>query len=324
MGFPFRLPESSLGFARLTPAARDEARRAAASASTAISELLGRAVVVTARPVPAPAAPAVGVVRASLSLEALAETAVLEIDARLLARTVESLAGASARTPGALAATDAEQSVLDLLVLAAVDAVLSTRLAALVPRLAAGGAPSDGALVVALDLSVGEERGRGRLLVPAAAVAALRNAPELSEELAGCGVAGSLRDGTTSLSAEELAALAAGDVLLLDDGPRRAELVLPGGLSLRGSFDCDHLHVEEIRMTETQAAYPITLAVEVARVTITLGELAQLEAGAALPLGVAKDGAVVLRAGERAVARGQLVEIDGALGVRVAEIGDVP
>ncbi len=56
----------------------------------------------------------------------------------------------------------------------------------------------------------------------------------------------------------------------------------------------------------------------------TLGDLARLEPGGALALGVAKDGAVVLRAGERCVARGQLVDIDGALGVRVAQIGERP
>jgi len=59
-------------------------------------------------------------------------------------------------------------------------------------------------------------------------------------------------------------------------------------------------------------------------VSITLGDLARLEPGGALPLGVAMEGAVVLRAGERAIARGQLVEIDGALGVRLAQIGERP
>ncbi len=76
-------------------------------------------------------------------------------------------------------------------------------------------------------------------------------------------------------------------------------------------------------MTETQASYPITLAVEIARVSLTLGALARLEPGSAVPLAAPKAGAVVLRAGDKASARGHLVEIDGGLGVQVTQLGDV-
>ncbi len=324
MPLPFTLPVLSRGFAALTPAAREVGRRTAESASGALSGLLGVQVGIAGQPVPAPAAHARGAARAVFSLEALPATAALEIEVRLLARTVERLAGGSPRTPAALAACEVEQSVLELIALVALDAARSTGLEPLVPRLTAAGEVAPGALAVALDLSVGEDRGRGRLLVPAAAIEALGTASELHAALAALTVTASFREGTSSLTEEELGALAPGDVLLLDDGPPRAEVVLPGGLALRGHAEGAHFHVEEIRMTETQAAYPITLSVEIARVSVTLGDLARLEPGAALPLGISREGTVVLRAGERAIARGQLVEIDGALGVRLAQIGERP
>ena len=324
MALPFILPVLSRGFSALTPGAREVGRRVAESASRALSELLGTNVEIAGRPLPAPAVRELGTARVVLSLEALPAAAALEVDVRLLARTVERLASGSPRTPAALTPCEIERSVLDLIALVAIDAARSPRLDPLVPRLTAAGEVASDALAVALELTVGEDRGRGRLLVPAAAIAALGGAVELHDALATLSVTASLREGTSSLAEEEFAALAPGDVLLLDEGTPRAEVVLPGGLALRGHAEGSNFHVEEISMTETQASYPITLSVEVARVSITLGDLARLEPGAALPLGVAMEGAVVLRAGERAIARGQLVEIDGALGVRLAQIGERP
>lgn len=324
MALPFPVSAISGGFARLTPAAREAGRQAVASASRAVSELLGLDVAVSGQAVPAPAAPSLGVARVHVSLEALPCAAALEIETRLLARIVEQLAGSSPRTPGALSASEVEQSLLELIVLAALDGMRSREVDALVPRLSAGDAPGTDALVVALELTVGDDRGRGRALLPLAAITALAGAPDLPDVLADVAIACSLRQGTCSLAEDDLCALAAGDVLLLDEGPSRSEVVLPGGLTLAGTFEGEHLHLEEIHMTETQASYPITIAVEVARVTLTLGELARLEPGGALPLAIAKDGAVVLRAGERCIARGQLVDVDGALGVRLMQIGDRP
>ncbi len=61
----------------------------------------------------------------------------------------------------------------------------------------------------------------------------------------------------------------------------------------------------------------MTLEVELCRVELPLAELARLAPGAVLPLAIDRRGRVTLRAGEQAVARGELVEVDGALGVRV-------
>lgn len=329
---PFALPALTPGFAALTPSARAEGRDLAGAAARALGALLGSEVRIEGRPLPAPAGAAGGVARVAVALEGLASTALVEVDAGLLARALERLPGGPPRTRAALAPSPIEQGLLELLVLVAVDASRSPRVHAIAPRVAPGAPPRDasaaagaGALLVGLDLAVGEEAGRGRFILPLRAVHALETPPaDLPDAIGALAAPASLRRGATSLTREELLALAPGDVVLLDDGPPAGELVLPGGLALRGRLADGHLHVEEIRMTETQATYPITLAVEIARVTVTLGELARLEPGAALPLRVPPEGAVVLRAGERALARGELVDVGGGLGVRIAELGESP
>jgi type III secretion protein Q len=131
----------------------------------------------------------------------------------------------------------------------------------------------------------------------------------------------SLRRGTAALSAEELEALAPGDVLVVDpraDG--RDVLALPGGLRAVGREEEGRFHVEEVEMSERHAQLPVLLEVELARVEIPLAELARLEPGAALPLGLDRRGLVTLRVGDRAVARGELVDVDGAVGVRILSV----
>ncbi len=77
-------------------------------------------------------------------------------------------------------------------------------------------------------------------------------------------------------------------------------------------------------MTDIAAAVPVLLEVELARVPLPLAELARLEPGAALPLAIDRRGLVTLRVGDRAVARGELVDVDGAVGVRIVSLGDAP
>ena len=332
MASPWSLPPVSAAYASLTQASREAGCIAAAQATTAVAELLGVRVTIAGAARASPAAAAGGVARVAFSLEALGAVAVLEVEARLVARSLERLGGGTPRTPAALAPMPAEQALLELAALTALDALRGTMAESLAPRLCASAVPAcpdaSGAdrspLVVDLDLTVGEERGQGRLLVPAAALRAIAGpVPEVPPPLAEVELSLSLRDGVASLSPQDLAALAVGDVLLLDEGSTRQQLVLPGGLELLGRAEGDLFHVEELNMTETQASYPLTVSVEVARVTVTFGELARLEPGSVLPLDIRRDGAVVLRAGERAIARGQLVDVEGALGIRVLELGDL-
>lgn len=66
---------------------------------------------------------------------------------------------------------------------------------------------------------------------------------------------------------------------------------------------------------------PIELRVELARVALTLSELAEMRPGEVLVTGRPLGTEVVLRAGDRAVATGELVDVEGELGVRVLRLG---
>ena len=74
-------------------------------------------------------------------------------------------------------------------------------------------------------------------------------------------------------------------------------------------------------MDPIASAALVTLEVEIARVPVTLADLARLEPGATLPLPVGRGGLVLLRVGDRAVGRGELVDVEGAVGVRILEFG---
>jgi len=327
MSLPFRLARVSSGFTALTPAAREVGRALAEAAGSALAGALATTARLSATPVPAVAEAARGMASVAIPLEGISTVATLEVEVAFVARVLQRMASGTALVPAALTETPAERALLDLAALVAVDAAGSVAsLERLHPRVAMAGNPDPEALAVALDVSLGQERGRGRLLVPEAALRALSpsRSPDLPAAIAEVELVASFREGTISLSREDLGATASGDVLLLDEGARACSAVLPGGLALGGRLEDGFFHVQEIRMTETQASYPLTLAVEIGRIVLTLGDLSRLEPGCALPLDLRRDGAVVLRAGERVIARGQLVEIGGAVGVRIAELGERP
>ena len=77
-------------------------------------------------------------------------------------------------------------------------------------------------------------------------------------------------------------------------------------------------------MNERTAQLPVRLEVELARVEISLAELARLAPGAALPLALDRRGLVTLRVGDRILGRGELVDVDGAPGVRVLSLEGSP
>ena len=65
---------------------------------------------------------------------------------------------------------------------------------------------------------------------------------------------------------------------------------------------------------------PVTLTVELGRVSLPLGRVAGLKPGDVLELGRRAREPVDLTSGGRLVARGELVQIDTELGVRVTNV----
>jgi type III secretion protein Q len=154
------------------------------------------------------------------------------------------------------------------------------------------------------------------------------------------------------LSGAQLSALALGDVVVpehcrlapgADGWQGEVELHVMG--SQRARFLCkargSALAIETLKLTgepvmteakriETEALdtggaalagdAPIALCLELARFTLTLEELSRLRPGELLSTGRAIGESVTLCAAGRAIARGELVDIDGDVGLRVLEL----
>jgi len=67
---------------------------------------------------------------------------------------------------------------------------------------------------------------------------------------------------------------------------------------------------------------PVQITCEIGRVTLTAKEILDLRPGAVVPVGRPLAGPVDLTAGGRVIARGELVDVEGELGVRVTEVID--
>lgn len=327
MPLPFDLPRLSRAFSDLTPASRVLGREAGEAAARALSEVVGREVRIRGAALPGAPSPLAHAARRTVELSALPTFAAVEVEPTLVARVVDLLAGGLGTVDGAASLTPVESAALDLLLATALDAACSAPAVetALGPRLSAGPGEPPAPLAVDLEVRVGEVRGRARLLLPAAAVRALRGEPSAEPAAGALRLPGSLLGGSAPLSAEELDALEPGDVVLVDVPPDGVEvLALPGGLRASGRFTDGLFHVEEMNMTDRHGGLPVTLEVELARVEISLAELGRLEPGMAIPLGVDRRGLVALRAGDRTIARGELVELDGAVGVRILSLEGTP
>lgn len=198
-----------------------------------------------------------------------------------------------------------------------------------------------------LELLVGETRGPASLWLPARPEGAVaRRAPEWARRLP---VAISAVAGHAVLPARELATLRNGDVIL----PDRLD-VAPGEEGLRGEVElCASGAPLGVRATVSGGTItcgtasdpatsgptkargeerdvsdgddelskmgdtPVTLSLEVARFELPLAEAAALCPGEVLSTGRPLGGEVVLRAGDRVVATGELVDVDGEIGVRI-------
>ena len=329
MTLPFDLPRLSAGFSALGTPARRLGAEAATAAAKALSEVLETDVEIFGRAVPGPAWPRTPAARLALDLPAVPTVAALEVDPALVVRLFDRLTGgdgAARETPAASTLTPLEHATLELLALLALDGACGVRRVedVLAPRLTRAAPPEDaGALSIELEIRAGTARGRARVLLPASAVRALACEPELEEGR--IRLAASVRRGAVDLLPEELESLEPGDVLLVRDaaGPGAA-LVLPGGFRAAGPLGPEGLHVEELSMSVRTPQIPVTLEVELCRVEVTLAELARLEPGAVLPLALDRRGLVTLRAGDRAVARGELVEVEGAVGIRIDALEGEP
>lgn len=155
-----------------------------------------------------------------------------------------------------------------------------------------------------------------------------------------------LEVGRTAVAASDLAGIAAGDVILFERFGVRDARGGPVTLRLgRGGFPArldgetltivNHYRLNPGASTmeldpsqKPDAAstdqllreLPVEVVCELGRVTMSGRELVELGPGAVVPVGRPLSGPVDLTVGGRVVARGELVDVDGEIGVRITQL----
>jgi type III secretion protein Q len=191
---------------------------------------------------------------------------------------------------------------------------------------------------------VGEASGLVRLLVPALALQGSiqdlesPSETEIAPQVLAAGLMARPLVGTACLTPGDLQNLAPSDVVMFDRlalsggglcGPGRLST---RGFDLHGRFDAggfsftraeSRAFPQELKM-DTAASpaspvpvFPLEVEVELTRLRLSLADLAKLRPGTVLPLHINASEPVILRVGDRGVARAELVEIEGEVGARI-------
>lgn len=200
-------------------------------------------------------------------------------------------------------------------------------------------------------VALGTDRGGARLWLPAGAIGAAAHHRPVAPPFLGSIALTMVVDGARGvLSATEVAGLRAGDVVVLDETwVARAPNGYAGSAQMhalsakRTTWTCtlerEALAVSRIdrsqgapitkgrRMEQEDGVAiagdaPIELNLEIARFTMPLEELAALRVGEVVLAGRSIGERVSLRAGDRTIATGELVDVDGEVGIRLLALGD--
>lgn len=255
------------------------------------------------------------------------------LDGALAARLAARVLGDEApELPAPRGATPAEKGVLAFLVAAALDASGADGLAVegAVDDLAAVAALLPDPWVIGVDahVRVGDVVGAARVLAPESLVCAPPPPPAPADlsRLDGVELALTIAAGAARLPARDVAALAPRDVVVLD-GARRGRVRLR--VASGGGFEAalaDHAltilgpYAGDAPMPTDPADLPVDLVCRLGEVRLNARELLELGPGAVIPLGRPLGSPVELVAGGKVVARGELVDVEGELGVRVLSV----
>jgi type III secretion protein Q len=206
-------------------------------------------------------------------------------------------------------------------------------------------------LTCAFTLTIGDQRGQGALCLPSRALRVLAPAPRVDPKLL---VRASLVIGDARLPRSELVRLAAGDIVVPDTlslDPRiadvgRARLVVgrsarafelalsegawrvvrPIGLAApRAPARWKPRKGASMSQSETDtlqsvADVEVEVSIELARLELPIGEVSALAPGVVLTTGRLVGERVAVRVADRVIAWGELVDVEGEVGVRVTEV----
>ncbi|WAS85198.1 MULTISPECIES: FliM/FliN family flagellar motor switch protein [unclassified Corallococcus] len=299
---------------------------------------------------------AVGMVFALVELSAVGGTAIVELEVPLVFAALARLAGTGPRPAPVAELTRLEESTLVYLLLSALAATRGQGewVRRLGPRLSAVSMRRGDVLTrvdarqpyvaVLLTATVDGATVGGRVLLPARAVqTAFQELPmespgAVAPQVLAASVPARCLMGRSPLQAAAVDALAAGDVVLFEgvrlrDGRVEGQgQLITRGFALRGEFltegfSTGSVHSRAARQesdmvatnkrSEAMPPLPVDVEIELTRLMLPLAELAALKPGTLLPLHVNASSPVLLRVGDRVVARAELVEIEGEVGARI-------
>ncbi len=286
-------------------------------------------------------------------------TAVLELELPVLFAALDRLAGSSQRPGPVTRLTRLEESASAFLVLSALasfrarselHARLGPRLAGVTMSRAEALARLEGRkphLGVELAVSVGSVSAGARLVLPAVVFESackhlpvergLGMAPEI---LAAC-IGARCFLGRARLAPSALETLSVGDAIVFEGARHGGDHLLgrgrlvTRGFELVGEFTPEGFSlIRALRralpqesnvatIKEEAAGMPplaVDVEIELTRLLLPLSELAVLKPGYLMPLRINASEPVLLRVGDRAVARAELVEIDGEVGARILNL----
>lgn len=291
-----------------------------------------------------------------VDLSATGGSAVLELELPFLFAALERLSGSRQRPSPVMRLTRLEEATVAYLVLTALAALrsqsevhprLGPRLAGVTMSRVEALARLDGRrshVSVELSLKVGDVSSGGRLLLPAVLFESVwKHLPverdtAIAPEVLAASIGARCFLGSTRLSSSSLERLSAGDVVVFD-GVRHGGEHLHGrgrlvtrGFELVGEFSPEgftliRAHRRALPLESNMAnvneqsggmpPLPVDVEIELTRLMLSLSELAALKPGSLLPLRINASEPVLLRVGDRAVARAELVEIEGEVGARI-------
>jgi len=213
----------------------------------------------------------------------------------------------------------------------------------------------EGAVVWPAEVRLGEDRGVVRAWIGEGVLGARAVEGPIADRLAALPVTLVVEGARGELTAREVGELREGDVVVLDEtwlapgdgdgfaGEARVRVAGARRTRWRGVLESGALRIEGMEVgheapthggsrmeqkdegtedaVEVAGDAPIEVSVELARFTMPLEELSSLRAGEVVTTGAAVGERVTLRAGDRAIGVGELVDVDGEVGVRLLSLG---
>jgi type III secretion protein Q len=291
-----------------------------------------------------------------LDLSETGGTAVLELEPPVLFAALDRLSGSRQKPSPVTRLTRLEEATFAYVVLSALAALraqtelhrrLGPRLAGVTMDRAEALARVEGRrphLGIELELTVGQAAAGGRLVLPAVSFESVCKGLPVEREatfppqVLAASVSARCFFGCARLPPSSREALSVGDVVVFEGARHGSEHLLgrgrlvtrgfeltgaftPQGFSLtrarKRAFPLESNMAKVMEQGEGVPPLPVDVEIELTRLMVPLSELAALKPGHLLPLRINASEPVLLRVGDRAVARAELVDIEGEVGARI-------